>query len=108
MSSRAKQQCGGWLSLEQTVLSSSSSSSPQWNEQLRDAVFAGNLPTVRRILQQPPGGGFNVNAGDEGGFTALHAAVDGDHVAILQAILQVEGVNLNVRTNRGLAPLHWA
>ena len=49
-----------------------------------------------------------MNAGTQGGWTALHFAVRLGHVAIVQAILQVEGVNLNVRTNRGIAPLHWA
>ena len=76
-------------------------------EQLRDAVFEGNLPTVRRILG---GGFFNVNAPvmNESGLTALHLAVYRGHLAIVQAILQVEGVNLNVRSNSGCAPLHSA
>ena len=79
-------------------------------EQLRHAVFEGNLPTVRRILQQP-GGGFNVNApfiNSESGLTALHSAVYRGHLAIVQAILQVEGVNANVRTRMGWTPLHMA
>ena len=77
-------------------------------EQLRDAAYKGNLPTVRRILQQPPGGGFNVNAADEDGMTALHQATFRGSLAIVQAILQVEGVNVNVRSGWGTTPLHNA
>ena len=69
-------------------------------EQLRDAVFEDNLPTVRRILQ---GGAVNVNASaSEDGWTALHWAVRISVVGIVQAILQVEGVNVNARTMEGL------
>ena len=77
-------------------------------EQLRDAAYKGNLPTVRRILQQPPGGGFNVNAADEEGMTALHYAARFSVVGIVRAILQVEGVNVNVRACDGSTPLHMA
>ena len=58
--------------------------------QLRDAANEGNLPTVQWILQQA--GGVSVNAGDQDGWTALHFAVICGQVAIVQAILQVEGV----------------
>ena len=77
-------------------------------EQLRRAVLRQDLPTVQGILQQPPGGGFNVNAGNELDHTALHFAVRCGHLAILQEILQAEGVNLNARTGFGFSPLHWA
>ena len=75
--------------------------------QLRRAVLDQDLPTVRRILQQP-GGGFinNVSATDTNGWTALHCAVYRGHLAIVQAILQVEGVNVNVKTVTGKTPLH--
>jgi len=77
--------------------------------QLRRAVLEGNLPTVQRILQQPAPGGVNVNAaGDVSGWTALHLAVGMCHLEILQAILRASGVNLNARTNGGVAPLHLA
>jgi len=77
--------------------------------QLRHAIFDGDLPTVRRILKQPAGGGVNVNAGiNEDGWTALHFSVARGHLRIVQAILQVGGVNVNVRTVTGLTPLHMA
>ena len=83
-------------------------------EQLRDAVFAGNLPTVRRILQQPPGGGFNVNAGDEDRFTVLHLAAIysaypasfGDRLPILQALLGA-GADPNAADFDGYTPLFY-
>ena len=78
---------------------------------LHRAAFQGNLPTVRRILQQQPSGGaaVNVNADDEDGWRALHFAVHRGHLAIVQAILQVEGVHLNVRNiETGSTPLHMA
>ena len=80
-------------------------------EQLGPAIVEGDLPTVRRILHQP---GFDVNAGflggtTVGGLTALHLAVYAGHLAIVQAILQVEGVNVNARTvAEGCTPLHAA
>ena len=75
-------------------------------EQFLEAASQGNLPTVQWILQQP--GGVNVNAGDQDGLTALHFAVCRGSVAIVQAILQVEGVNVNARTISDFAPLHLA
>jgi len=76
--------------------------------QLRDAAMQGDLPTLLRILQQPAGGGFIVNAGDPHGWTALHYAVCRGRLAIVQAILQVEGVNVNARKVGGFTPLHFA
>ena len=73
---------------------------------LRGAAVVGDLPRVRRILQQP--GGVNVNAGDEDGWTALHLAVFRGHLAIVQAILQAVGVNVNARTEMGWTPLHFS
>jgi len=74
--------------------------------QLRNAVGERDLPTVQRILQQ----GVNVNAGDNQGWTALHRAVSCGcgHLAIAQALLQVDGVNVNARTVTGTTPLHMA
>ena len=69
------------------------------DEQLRSAFSEQDLPTVRRILQQP---GFNVNADiNELGWKALHYAADCRVVGIVhivQAILQADGVNVNART----------
>jgi len=62
------------------------------DRQLLRAAEEGDLPTVQWILQQP--GGVN---GDIG--VALQFAVKRGHVAIVQALLQVEGVNVNVNLN---------
>jgi len=75
--------------------------------QFRDAASEGDLSTVQRILQQP-GGGLNVNAGNQHGFAALHFAVMKGQLAIVQVILQVEGVNVDARTVNGHTPLHMA
>ena len=74
--------------------------------QLRRAIFEGDLPTVQWILQQPRR--VNVKAFNENDFTALHFATISGHVAIVQAILQVDGVNVNARTVTGCTPLHMA
>jgi len=66
-------------------------------QRLRRAIFEGNSPNVQQILQQP---GFN------SGWMALHIAAISGHVAILQAILQLEAVNVNLRSVGGNAPLH--
>ena len=75
--------------------------------QLARAVLEDDLPTVRRILQQP---GVNVNARDEiNEFTALHyAAAACTAVAIVQAILQANGGNADPRSVDGRTPLHMA
>ena len=49
-----------------------------------------------------------MNTGFEDGWTALHIAVFKSYLAIVQAILQVEGVNVNARTGEGETPLHMA
>jgi len=72
-------------------------------DQFIRAAIRGDLPTVRRILQQP--GGLDVNAGDEESWTALHYAVFRSDLAIVQAILQEDGVNVNARTVTGCTPL---
>ena len=76
------------------------------DEQLRQAARGGDLPKLRRVLQQP--GGVNVNAADYHGWTALHCAVHKGHLAIVQAILQVDGVNVNASLNDGETPLQSA
>jgi len=76
-------------------------------EQFLDAIFEEDLPTMRQILQQPVGG-FNVNAAGQDGTTVLHFTVIHDlGVAIIQAILQADGVNANARTATGCTPLHF-
>jgi len=74
---------------------------------LKPPLKEGDQPTVQWILQQP--GGVNVNAGGEqNGWTALHLASLCGHVAIVQAILQVDGVHVNARTVEGVTHLHIA
>jgi len=73
---------------------------------LKPPLKEGDQPTVQWILQQP--GGVNVNAGGEqNGWTALHLASLCGH-AIVQAILQVDGVHVNARTVKCVKHLHIA
>ena len=74
-------------------------------QQLRRAVLDRDLPTVRRILQQPPPG-VDVNEGEVNGWRLLHYAVRSGDLAIVQALLQVDGVNVNAKTVTGRTPLH--
>lgn len=73
--------------------------------QLHRAVLNGNLPDVRRILQQD---NVIVNSAGPNGMTALHYAASKRHLAMVQAILQAEGVEVNVRSGEIGTPLLWA
>ena len=98
-----------WISLrlQPEPASLANNSIKRMENQLLEATDANDVPTVLWILQQP--GGVNVNARGEYGLTALHIAVLRGYSAIVQAILQAEGVNVNVRAVLGnIAPLHLA
>jgi len=62
------------------------------------------LPTLQNLLQQP---GVNVNFAWINDITALHFAAAKRHLAMVQAILQAEGVNVDVRDRYGATPLFW-
>jgi len=76
---------------------------------LLQAVDEEDLPAVRWILQQP---GVDVNRvfpvlnDYVTSLTALHLATAAGHLAIVQALLQANGVDVDARDSRGLTPLH--
>ena len=51
---------------------------------------------------------IDVMAVNEIGWTALHWAARKDNVDVIQNILKINHECLNVRTNYGVTPLHWA
>ena len=77
-------------------------------EQLRDAVVEDRFADCAANSATATGGGFNVNAGNPHGWTALHYAAVCTVLGIVQAILQVDGVNVNARTVVENTPLHLA
>jgi len=76
---------------------------------LLQAVARDDLPAVRQILQQP-GADVNRIIAVIGGISmgALHLAATAGHLAIVQALLQANGVDVDARDSRGLTPLHLA
>ena len=68
---------------------------------LMEAAFAGQVDTVRMLLQRP---GTEVNARLDDGSTALRAAALAGHTEIVRVLLEA-GAELNARANNGLTAL---
>jgi len=70
---------------------------------LRDAAERGDISTVRQLLVS----GYDVNARDEGGGTALHAAAFRGDVEMIKLLI-VKGADINVADRDGDTPLDFA
>lgn len=68
---------------------------------LAEAVQSGSVEAVRRALEQNVG---NINGLDQRGHTALHWAVFGGYVEIVQLLL-TRGADPNVASRDGITPL---
>ncbi len=69
---------------------------------LYDAAVAGDLESVKRIVNQDPD---SINAGDKWGFTALHGLAEEEHPAVMRYLLAM-GADPNARNDQGITPMH--
>lgn len=51
--------------------------------------------------------GYNVNQPSEGGYTALHAAAENNHVEVIRLLVS-NGADINARVVTGMTPLDMA
>jgi 7,8-dihydropterin-6-yl-methyl-4-(beta-D-ribofuranosyl)aminobenzene 5'-phosphate synthase len=72
--------------------------------EIHEAVTQGQLQTVQQLLKTSP---ELVNQVSEHGFTALHLATNGGHMAIMKLLLD-SGADIDVKDRDGDAPIHWA
>ena len=72
-------------------------------EGLLDAVKAGDIVAVRRLLER----GANVNARDNSQETPLHHAASRGNTEVA-ALLIEKGADVNARDMNHKTPLHWA
>lgn len=63
----------------------------------------GNLPRVRAVLESNP----DMNIKGVGGYTAVHAAAENGHLAMLRLLIE-RGADLSPRLDSGQTPLDLA
>lgn len=68
------------------------------------AAENGELDTLKELLTSAPG---LVHAQDSDGYTPLHRASYGNHLATVSYLLST-GANINTKTQLGWTPLHSA
>lgn len=73
------------------------------NQQLLDAAFAGNLEDLRQARRNGATIEIRIN-----GLTALHWAVTGDHLDVVQALIEEYRANPNAENNLGYTALDMA
>ncbi len=91
---------------EATVVSASSVASTEQarrGQELRNAARDGDLETLRSLLA----GDVPVDAADEYGSIALHAAAERARLKVVQELVAA-GADVNARGYLGVTPLHWA
>ena len=49
--------------------------------------------------------GADINAQDKFGFTALHLAIKSKNTALANKLLEMEGISLDIKTNKGFTPM---
>src|SRR5438128_12202312 len=70
---------------------------------IQTAAFVRSVPLTRLLLDA----GAEVNSRAEGGFTALHTAVDNGHVELAQLLLE-RGADPGLANNEGKRPADYA
>jgi ankyrin repeat protein len=85
-----------------SFLAALSSENPD-EQRLHRAAFAGDLESVRRLIQNQVG----VNTAARDGWTPLHSAAFTGHEAMVALLLE-NGAAVNKATKLGLTPLHAA
>ncbi|MGE3954250.1 MAG: ankyrin repeat domain-containing protein [Parachlamydiales bacterium] len=71
---------------------------------LSKAAFAGDLESVKRLIEEE---GADVNLVNSGGFTALHLAAHQGHTEVLGYLLD-KGADVKQKTEAGCSALHFA
>ncbi len=71
---------------------------------LHKAVFHGQKQGIDVLLAR----GCDVNEHDKWGYTALHFAIDRQHVKIAKTLVLEHGALVNLATKDGITPLHLA
>ena len=108
---------GGGACLDSAIAESRASAAPlmQSTRDLVDAlcraVFEGSLEQLERMLGSIPAQQVTgmVNTPDQEGSTLLHVAVYAGHLACVERLLAVPGIDVNrIDGLRGLTPLHSA
>lgn len=81
---------------------------------LCDAVYYGDLSTVRDLLPKGPIGSegsegqININQLDEHGYSPLHWASRVRFLEVVKKLLNVPGVDINILDEANRTPLHLA
>lgn len=63
----------------------------------------GNVDQVRQAIEE----GGDINASSDGGYTALHGAVENDHIEVVRMLLAA-GARTDLRLDSGETPLDFA
>ena len=63
----------------------------------------GDAKQVRQAILD----GYDVNQPSEGGYTALHAAAENNHIDVIRVLLE-NGANFNAKVVTGMTPLEMA
>ena len=82
----------------------SSMMAAQAAQQFMQAVRAGNLRAVNRLIAK----GADVNLQDENGYTPLMKAADQGHENIVRMLLAAPGIDVNLQNNNGKTALDFA
>lgn len=68
-----------------------------------DSARSGCLEAVQSFVV----GDVSVNIAGDGGWTALHHAAYGGHLAVVEYLVE-HGADVNAKSNDGATALHWA
>jgi uncharacterized protein len=91
------------IAITMLALSGALLSAPVDTGSLIDAVKEGNLPSVKRLLQQHK----NPNDAEADGTTGLYWGIQENRADIVQALIAA-GADVNAKNQYGITPLAWA
>ncbi|KAL9616713.1 MAG: hypothetical protein Q9160_008433 [Pyrenula sp. 1 TL-2023] len=91
------------VSVETHVEVESKESSHEDSEKIVEAVHAGDVAEVKRLLDR----GIGIETRDSDGDTLLHVAVDASRESVVKFLLE-NGANIGARDSEGLEALHIA
>ena len=78
------------------------------NEQGKSPLYLASMSGMEQSAQLLINAGADINASDNGQWTALHTAAGKGHHHIVDALIKAPNINLNVRNAHGYTPLYVA